>query len=169
VAERVSNILSGLQKKIDSHEAAHAEPQPVASRPAAAQVREGLPDFDQPAEKARADQAARDRALIDDLEIVEPGRDPAHLFAEAERRAKLVNGHAKRVGPISGRVLVMAPWIIVLALSALGFGVGAVEAVKDGGIESGAPRLAGTILAVFGVMMIMSLYYIFVKRPSDEA
>lgn len=174
MAERVSNILNGLQKKIDSHEATTAQqPEAAANARTAPQrpvvdVREGLPDFDQPAEKARAEAAARDRALIDDLEIVEPGRDPAHLFAEAERKAKVVNGHSRRVGPISGRVLVMAPWIVVLVLSALGFGIGAVEAAKDGGIESGAPRLAGTILAVFGVMMVMSLYYIFVKRPSDE-
>jgi hypothetical protein len=29
------------------------------------------------------------------------------------------------------------------------------------------PRLAGTLLAVFGVMMVMSLYFIFWKRSSD--
>ena len=162
VAERVSTILSGLQKKIDSHEAASASQV----------VREGLPDFDAPAEKARAADIARgiarDRALIDDLEIVEPGRDPSHLFAEAERKAKVVNGHAKRVGPISGRVMVLAPWIFVLVLSLLGFGIGAIEAMKTEGLAAGSQRLAGTALAVFGIMMVMSVYYIFWKRQSDE-
>ncbi len=169
VAERVSNILTGLQKKIDSHEATSA-PQPEA-RPAVATqrvVREGLPDFNAPAERARAADIARERALIDDLEIVEPGRDPSHLFAEAERKAKVVNGHAKRVGPISGRVMVLAPWIFVLVLSLLGFGIGAVEAMKSDGLEAGSQRLAGTVLAVFGIMMVMSVYYIFWKRHSDE-
>ena len=71
-------------------------------------------------------------------------------------------------GPISGRVLMLAPWIFVLVLSVLGFGIGAVEAFKGGGLEAGAPRLAGTILAVFGVMMVMSVYFIFWKRTSDE-
>lgn len=161
VAARVSSILSVAQTKIEKHEQSAA-----AGRQ---QVREGLPDFDQPAEP-KAPAAPRDRALIDDTEIVETGRDPAHLFAEAERKAKVVNGHSKRMGPISGRVLAMAPWIFVLVLSVLGFGVGAVEAMKPGaGLESGAPRLAGTILAVFGIMMVMSVYYIFWKRHSDES
>jgi len=107
-------------------------------------VREGLPDFNAPAEKVSAADmarnAARERALIDDLEIVEPGRDPSHLFAEAERKAKVVNGHAKRVGPISGRVMILAPWIFVLVLSLLGFGIGAVEAMKGEGLERPASR-----------------------------
>lgn len=154
MASRVTSILNVAQKKIDAHE----------------QVREGLPDFDKPAESAKPPTAPRDRALIDDTEIVDTGRDPAKLFAEAERKAKVVNGHAKRVGPISGRVLVMAPWVFVLVLSMLGFGIGAVEAMKPAaGLESDAPRLAGTILAVFGIMMVMSVYYIFWKRHSDES
>ena len=171
VAERVSNILTSLQKKIDSHEASsapHPEAKPAVAPTPQRVVREGLPDFNEPAERAAADRIARERALIDDLEIIEPGRDPSHLFAEAERKAKVVNGHAKRVGPISGRVMMLAPWIFVLVLSLLGFGIGAVEAMKGEGLESGAQRLAGTILAVFGIMMVMSVYYIFWKRHSDE-
>lgn len=172
VAERVANILTGLQKKIDSHEASSASQ--VETKPAATQapqrvVREGLPDFNAPAEKAKAADIARDRALIDDLEIVEPGRDPSHLFAEAERKAKVVNGQAKRVGPISGRVMVLAPWIFVLVLSLVGFGIGAVEAMKTEVLQAGSQRLAGTVLAVFGIMMVMSVYYIFWKRHSDES
>ena len=166
VAERVSNILTGLQKKIDSHEASSASTTGPAPQRV---VREGLPDFNAPAEKVRAADIVRDRALIDDLEIVEPGRDPSHLFAEAERKAKVVNGHAKRVGPISGRVMVLAPWIFVLVLSLLGFGIGAVEAMKTEGLEAGSQRMAGTVLAVFGIMMVMSVYYIFWKRHSDES
>jgi lysozyme len=171
VADRVSNILSGLQRKIDSHEASsaqQAEAKDAASPMTQRVVREGLPDFDEPAEKTRGADTPRDRALIDDLEIIEPGRDPKHLFAEAERKAKVVNGHAKRVGPISGRVMMLAPWIFVLVLSVLGFGIGAVEAMKTEGLEAGSQRMAGTILAVFGIMMVMSVYYIFWKRHSDE-
>jgi hypothetical protein len=172
VAERVSRILNGVQKKIDTVESdqqpAPAAPPEPSPRAAQREVREGLPDFDQPGERMQREAEARARKLIDDTEVVELDRDPAEAFAEAERRAKLVNGHAKRVGPVSGRVLVMAPWIIVLALSVLGFLIGAVDAFKGEGLPTGVPRLAGTILAVFGVMMVMSLYFIFWKRPSDE-
>jgi hypothetical protein len=41
--------------------------------------------------------------------------------------------------------------------------------MKGEGLEPGAQRLAGTILAVFGIMMVMSVYYIFWKRHSDES
>jgi hypothetical protein len=61
----------------------------------------------------------------------------------------------------------MAPWIIVLALSVLGLLIGAVDAFKSDGPGMGVQRLAGTVLAVFGVMMVMSLYFIFWKRSSD--
>lgn len=172
VAERVSRILNGVQRKIETVEAVEqaspvTPPDPVRYT-AADHVREGLPDFDLPAERMQRDAEARTRKLIDDTEVVELGRDPAEAFAEAERKAKRVNGHAKRVGPLSGRVLVMAPWIIVLALSVLGLLIGAVDAFKSNGPEMGVPRLAGTVLAVFGVMTAMSLYFIFRKRSSDE-
>lgn len=174
MAERVSRILSGVEQKIEKHEAVPVEApkaaeKPVAIKPAKPDVREGLPDFDQPAERVTHAAANRLRDLIDDMEVVEPGKDPASLFAEAERKAKIVNGHARRVGPVSGRLLVQMPWIVVLVLSLLGFVIGAVDTFKDAGAETGGPRVAGTILAVFGVMTLMSLYYLFLKRASDES
>lgn len=175
MAERVASILNGVESRIQAQEDLPAdEPAAQPSRPAAraeaprASVREGLPDFDLPPERFRAEASGGARQLIDDTEVVETGRNPADLFAEAERKAKLVNGHARRVGPLSGRVLVLAPWIIVLALSALGFVIGAVDTFKGNGLEAGVPRLAATLLAVFGVMMVMSLYFIFWKRTSDD-
>lgn len=162
MAERVSRILSGVEQKIEKHEAAPAE----APKP---DVREGLPDFDQPSERIAPAAANRSRSLIDDMEVVEPGKDPASLFAEAERKAKVVNGHSRRVGVISGRLLTQLPWIVVLILSVLGFIIGAVDTFKDSGLETETPRFAATILAVFGVMTLMSLYYLFWKRASDES
>jgi hypothetical protein len=73
------------------------------------------------------------------------------------------------VGLVSGRLLAQMPWIVVFVLSLLGFVIGAVDTFKDSGAEAGVPRLAGTILAVFGVMTLMSLYYLFWKRTSDES
>lgn len=186
MAERVSRILKGVETRIAAQEVASqappvspsqagAGPEPAAQRatvkPAAPvrEVREGLPDFDLPPETYAVDGLARSRRLIDDTEIVEPGRDPSQLFAEAERRARVVNGQSRRIGPISGRLLIMAPWIVVFALSVLGFVIGAVEAFKDNGVAAGVPRLAATLMAVFGIMTLMSLYYLFVKRSSDDA
>lgn len=172
VAERVSRILNGVQMKIDKVEsvqqAAPVAPPKPAQRFAAPEVREGLPDFDLPGERLQREAEARARKLIDDTEVVELDRDPAHAFAEAERKAKMVNGQAKRLGPISGRVLVLAPWIVVLALSVLGFVIGLVDAFEGESMHAGVPRVAGTVLAVFGLMTGMSLYFIFGKRSSDE-
>ncbi len=169
MAERVSRILSAAQQKIETHEAVPAEaPKPVVAKPVTSDVREGLPDFDKPSERIAPAAANRLRDLIDDMEVVEPGKDPASLFAEAERKAKVVNGHSRRVGVVSGRLLAQMPWIVVLVLSLLGFVIGAVDTFKDSGLETGAPRFAATILAVFGVMTLMSLYYLFWKRASDE-
>lgn len=131
-------------------------------------VREGLPDFDQPSERESAAETERRRKLIDDTETFDPGRKPEDIFAEAERRAKVVNGQARRVGPASGRLIMHAPWIIVLVLSVLGFAIGAVEAFRGSGLETGAPKVAAMILAVFGVMMIMSLYFLFWNRETGD-
>ncbi|MFT3724592.1 MAG: glycoside hydrolase family protein [Hyphomonadaceae bacterium] len=157
VAERVARILERAEQEISQQEAA------------APQVREGLPDFEKPAERSGT-VASRKRPVIDDTEVFDPGLDPAEMFAEGERKAKVVNGHAKRLGPISGRWLALAPWIVVLVLSVLGLLIGAVDTFKDTSELGGeAPRAAATLLAVFGVMMLMSVYFIFWNRPSDKA
>jgi len=61
-----------------------------------------------------------------------------------------------------------APWIIVLVLSVVGFAIGAVEAFRGSGLEAGAPKLAAMVLAVFGVMMVMSVYFLFWGRESGD-
>ena len=170
VAERVARILNGVQMKIDKVESVEEAAPVTVTRPAprSVEVREGLPDFDLPGERMQREADARARKLIDDTEVMELDRDPAVAFAEAERKAKMVNGQAKRIGPISGRVLVLAPWIVMLALSVLGFVVGAVDTLKGGSMHADVPRVAGTMLVVFGLMTVMSLYFIFWKRSSDE-
>jgi len=153
MAERVARILQRTE--------ASAPPQELV-RPHHQEVREGLPDFDKPAER-------RARPIIDDTEIVVPSADPATLFAEAERKAKAVNGAAKRIGPISGRVAMQTPWIILLLLSLLGLFIGAVDAFQHStDLNDSLPRAAATILAVFGVMLLMSVYFLFWNRPEED-
>lgn len=154
MAERVARILQRTTE---------TEQQP-ASRPAHQEVREGLPDFDQPAEHT----IRRARPIIDDTEVVAPPVDPAVLFAEAERKAKYVNGASKRIGPISGRLAMQAPWIILLVLSVLGLVIGSVDAFQhSASLNDSLPRAAATILAVFGVMLLMSVYFLFWNRPEE--
>lgn len=168
VAERVARILERAEREIDTQEnAAAPQSKRSAERQPEPEVREGLPDFDQPAERTAA--ASRARPVIDDTEIIDPGRDPAELFAEAERKAKYVNGAARRIGPISGRLAMQAPWIIVLVLSVLGLIIGAVDTFKvSAPLDASIPRAAATLLAVFGVMLLMSVYFLFWNRSSDE-
>ena len=120
-------------------------------------VREGLPDFDAPPEPPLS--AVR-RALIDDTETFNPGRRPEELFAEAERQAQIVNARTRRLGPLNGLTLMNTPWIMLLFLSVLGC-VGVIAALS-GALPAAAvnPQLAGAGLAVFGLMLVMSLYFI---------
>lgn len=154
MAERVARILQRTEASAPPQEPPRAHHQ---------EVREGLPDFGKPVER-------RTRPIIDDTEIVVPPADPATLFAEAERKAKAVNGAAKRIGPISGRLAMQTPWIILLLLSLLGLFIGAVDAFQHSAdLNESLPRAAATILAVFGVMLLMSVYFLFWNRPEEEA
>ena len=179
IAERVKSILKRAEATLDAapepaaatgqERVAVEAPLPRATNKADNEnVREGLPDFDQPSERESAAETERRRKLIDDTETFDPGRKPEDIFAEAERKAKVVNGQARRIGPVSGRLVMHAPWIIVLILSVLGFAIGAVEAFRGSGLETGAPKVAAMILAVFGVMMIMSLYFLLWNRESGD-
>jgi GH24 family phage-related lysozyme (muramidase) len=169
VTERVARILERAERQISDQEkndAPDAPPPLVKARAPEDEVRDGLPDFDLPSEAAMP----RARPIIDDTEVIDPGRDPAVLFAEAERKARIVNGQAKRIGPISGRWVVQAPWLAVLVMSVLGLAIGAVDTFKDpGALDVSAPRVAATVLAVFGVMLLMSVYFLFWNRTADEA
>ena len=180
IAERVRSILKRAEATLESRAELHPTVQTVASpqetdRPEVQvrhadneNVREGLPDFDAPAERMSAAETARTRRLIDDTETFEPGRKPEDIFAEAERQARLVNGQARRVGPLSGRLIMNAPWIIVLVLSVVGFAIGSVEAFSGPAPGADTPKAASMVLAVFGVMMLMSLYFLLWDRQSRD-
>jgi GH24 family phage-related lysozyme (muramidase) len=190
VAERVARILERTERSIAEQQVAEATSQPALiaqtppataakahTRPAAPEVLEGLPDFDAPAapriqpqtQPRTESEAERDRRLIDDTEMFDPGRDPNELFVEAQRKAKIVNGNSKRLGPLSGRIVALAPWLVILVLSVLGLAIGLVDTFKDtSGIDSNVPRAAATVLAVFGMMLLMSLYFIFWPRSSGD-
>jgi GH24 family phage-related lysozyme (muramidase) len=175
IAERVRVILQRAEETIvaqpESQPSARKAPEAVEAPHHAdnenERVREGMPDFDAPVERATPSEAARSRRLIDDTETFDPGRRPEDIFAEAERKAQVVNGQARRVGPLSGRLIMHAPWIVVLVLSLVGFAIGAVEVMRSSA-DGGAPQLAGVALAAFGVMLVMSVSFIFWNRDTHD-
>jgi lysozyme len=186
VAERVARILARAEGAIAEHQAAEARasvrpaptPPPVspaprpaapAARPAPAktarEIPEDLPDFDAPP-PPRSPVASTDngRTFIDDTETYDPGRDPAELFEEAERKAREVKDRSQRIGPINGRMAVLAPWIAVLSLSLLGLAIGAVE-----GIKAGLAGWVPAVLALSFMLTAMSVYFMATRGREHAA
>src|SRR5262249_37539587 len=122
-------------------------------------IPEDLPDFDKPAEpRIKPAAPANGRKLIDDTEMYDPGRDPAQMFAEAEHKAKVVTGRSKNMGFINGRWAMLWPWAFILILSVVGFGIGLADTFGNAAAANGPVRSAATVLAVFGMMLVMSIY-----------
>ncbi|MDP3737035.1 MAG: glycoside hydrolase family protein [Hyphomonadaceae bacterium] len=191
VADRIARILERAERAIAEEQpaTAHAEPEAdpvkafvqsiadlipqaaVQPAPKAPQiVLEGMPDFDGPA-TPRHTPRPNGRALIDDTETFDPGRDPAAMFAEAEVKAKIVNGRAQRLGILSGRMVNIAPWIVILVLSVLGVTIGLVDTFKEAAdVSDASVRGATAVLAVFGMLLVMSVYFLVTRgRDSDPS
>jgi lysozyme len=194
VAERVAKILERTERAIEEQRPEPA-PQPRVEKPAEAvssigkpvakaaeapkpakifgNIPEDLPDFDKPAEPRikpvqSSSASSNGRKLIDDTETFDPGRDPAQLFVEAEQKAKVVNGRSKNLGLINGRWAMLWPWAFILVLSLVGFGIGLVDTFGNATVINGPVRSAATVLAVFGMMLVMSLYYIITRAGERE-
>lgn len=175
VAARIARIL----KRAEQSAEAHVAPVPVEAL-AAIQARAGrrtpvvweapedLPDFDAPT-PPRAN-AARPRIFIDDTEVFDPGRDPADLFAEGQAKELAVNGFAAPINVIDPRVVRVAPWIAILILSVLGLAIGLVDSFRSVGVVAagGGDGAAATVLAVSGLMLVMSIYFIITRTADPE-
>jgi GH24 family phage-related lysozyme (muramidase) len=157
VAERISRILERAEQSIADEQAAQPGARPVGQSSKSATSK--------PAE-APGTLGPNGRPLIDDTETFDPGRDPAALFAEGEQNAKIVNGRAKRLGLLNLQLVALAPWIFILVLSVLGFGIGVVNTLSNG--DGGVMRSAPTVLAMFGMMMLMSVYFIITRSTDSE-
>jgi len=187
VAERVAKILERTERAIEEQRPEPATPpraeapvEPVkpvtkaaqAPRPAKifGDIPEDLPDFDKPAEPRIQKTAAapsNGRKLIDDTEIYDPGRDPVQMFVEAEHKAKVVNGRSKNLGLVNGRWASLWPFAFILVLAVVGFSIGLVDTF--GTFRSGATlRGANVVLAVFGMLMLTSLYFIITRANEND-
>jgi GH24 family phage-related lysozyme (muramidase) len=150
VADRIARILERAEQSIAEEQAARPSSKSAGSKTVETQGAKG----------------PNGRPLIDDTETFDPGRDPAALFAEAERNARIVNGRAKSLGLLSTRLVALAPWIFILILSLLGFGIGVANALGSG--DGVVMRSAATVLAMFGMMMLMSVYFIITRSTDSE-
>jgi hypothetical protein len=152
VAERLARILERAEQPapqgVHSIAVSASKPERMAAPPPSPETR------------------SNGRAFIDDTETFHPGRDPAEIFAEAERNHKIVQSRAKRVGLFNGRIVTLMPWIFILVLSILGFTIGLVETFNAP--AEGSLRSAPTILAVFGMLALMSVYYLITRSRTDE-
>jgi lysozyme len=158
VAERLARILDRAERSAEERQ----PPRPAAQPARAAAAKPERIVREMPAENRSS------RAFIDDTETFNPGRDPAALFAEAERNAKIVSRRALNMGIFNGRTAVLLPWIFILVLSLVGFGIGLVDTFGDTDVGSIGIQGASTVLAVFGMMILMSVYFIVTRASSDS-
>lgn len=153
VASRISRILERTERAIEEQQPVQASDQVAQPTTPPRSVAVASPHM------AHPENNGRDRPLIDDTETFHPDQDPAILFANGERDAEKVNRRAQHLGIFNGRFVDLGPWIAILVLSLLGFSIGLVDAIKNTGVAAGA----STILAVFGMLSVMSAYFIVTR------
>jgi hypothetical protein len=166
VAARIARILKRAEQSAETRLAAESDAT-VHTRPipAAPDVAETLADVD-----ASRAVAARPRIFIDDTEVFDPGRDPAELFADGEAQQKAAGAFSSPVNAFDPRVIRVAPWIAILILSVLGLAIGLVDSFRAAGVDAASRAFgaAPTVLAVSGLMLIMSVYFIITRAADPE-
>lgn len=157
VAARIARILERADK------AAIPAAVPEEGRPAAdaraqgeapKSVIEDLPDF---STEASGESARNGRKLIDDTERFDPGRAPEELFTNGLQVEKVVNGRARKLGLMDNRTLKLAPFVAFLILSVIGLAIGLVEVFRD---DTRSISGASTVVAVFGLLTVMGIYFV---------
>jgi GH24 family phage-related lysozyme (muramidase) len=155
VASRISKILERTERAIEGQEPVTYASAEQISEPSTPPRSFAVASTHMP----HQEENGRNRPLIDDTETFDPGEDPAVMFTNGERDAEKVNHRAQNLGLLNGRFADLAPWIAILILSLLGFSIGLVDAIKNTGIAAGA----STILAVFGMLSVMSAYFLVTR------
>ncbi len=158
-AQRLSKILSRVEGPAAKPSAPLAPP---ASEP---EIPLDLPDLSNPG--ARAGPHGR-KVLIDDTEIIAPNGTPDAVFKAALERARQIEAQQNaRKGAGKRRVWLLAPWFLIAVLCALGLGVAVVETSTGERPDDLLGGAAPTMIAVFGLLLAMSGYYIL-RQLSDE-
>lgn len=155
-AQRLSKILSRVEQdapgKATKSRSASAKP---------AEIPEELPNF------AQAGAASDEKVLIDDTEIVTPVGSPDDLFSAAVEEERKVRQRQNNAIIGNPRVWSLAPWFAIAILCALGLGIAVVETMSADHPEDLIGSAAPVMIAVFGLILTMSGYYIL-RRLADE-
>jgi lysozyme len=165
-ARELSSRVGELARRAAGGEPAAPAGDPMAERirsiltPApgpAAPVTPGTPERGGDAASPARPQRPQGRLFIDDLEVIDPGLDPAALAGEtspprAPRRA---------IGAV------LLPWTAIGVLSLLGLAVGLVEAARADDGPADGPGLA-TLAVAFGLMFAMSAYFCISRLLDDR-
>jgi lysozyme len=150
VTERIAQILEKGEK-------AHQERAGLQPAPAAA-----VPPPAPPTPRPQTRPQAAQRKLIDDTEVIDPGKDPQTLFEEAVRKEKSLK--ARTEAGRAGGAWSIAPWLGFLLMSIVGLAVSMTFALNDRTSEVAAPGpLAGA--AVFALLAVISIYFIASRGP----
>ncbi len=168
-AQRLSRILARVEGETTAgslgaktqQAAGHSAGRPVAT---AYEVPQDLPDFN--GGPTQSNFSGKPVA-IDDTEIVAPAGSVDDVFAAALEQERLVNQRQNGVSPGARRIWALAPWFAIAILCALGLGVAVVESAAQRPDDNLLGGAAPTMIAVFGLLLAMSGYYI-VSRLSDE-
>lgn len=168
VAARIARILERADQAAVLTAAPQREAEPAASV-TPAPILEDLPDFSaaaaKPAGGLAAEPQGNGRKLIDDTERFDPGRDPQELFTNGLETERLVNGRARKLGVMDNRALRIAPFVAFLILSIIGLAIGLVEVFKG---DTRSISGASTVVAVFGLLTVMGIYFVAANSSDSE-
>ncbi len=169
VAARIARILERADTAAATAPAAVKPAADEAPREIAAQtIIDELPDFATDAARTRVGGEAHEtngRKLIDDTERFDPGRDPQELFTDGLHAEREVNGRVRKLGVMDNRALRIAPFVAFLILSIIGLAIGLVEVFKD---DTRSISGASTVVAVFGLLTVMGIYFVAANSSDSE-
>lgn len=169
-AQRLSKILARVESKPGAsaggrvHKSTEASPHAGASK-SSPDVPQDLPDFRETGEQP---PKPRRRVAVDDTEIVEPNGSVDDIFSAALEQERLLNRRGTQVLLAKNRVWALAPWFAIAVLCAVGLGVAIVESISEANSNALLGGAAPTMIAVFGLLLAMSGYYIVTKLSEDE-
>ena len=168
-AQRLSKILARVEGEAPvasgrdnaTNQKSGGNGRPMTS---AYEVPQDLPDF---ADSATPGAGQTRTVAIDDTEIVQPQGSVDDVFAAAIEQERLVNQRRTKIVLGESRVWNLAPWFAISILCALGLGIAVVESASQDNANNLLGGAAPTMIAVFGLLLAMSGYYI-VTRLSEE-
>lgn len=169
-AQRLSKILARVESKPGApvggrvHKSTEASPHSGVSK-SSPEVPQDLPDFRETGEQP---PKPRRRVAVDDTEIVEPNGSVDDIFSAALEQERLLNRRGTQVLLARNRVWALAPWFAIAVLCAVGLGVAIVESISEANSNELLGGAAPTMIAVFGLLLAMSGYYIVTKLSEDE-